>query len=231
MLLFALLLNLAQAQTPAKWTLLKAQTLAPQGNPAHRQLPLQLVVEAGSRWDNEQTLVAQLKKTATILDRCKIALGEVEVRTVVFDPEVMKRVLNEKPRRMTMNGEMLSAEHELSEGETSTTRPLMIMIKGGPAYRKAAAYNRAYVAGRLPYFPEIESMLNMSILTDHYVENKPVPAASPTYNTFAHELVHLLTNEGHVLVPRNLMSEMSGRNMQTGDLTQEQCQRMEGFPY
>lgn len=232
MLVLALLINLAQAQVappPATWLQTSEITLPAVGNPGHRQMPLQFVVQEGSKWDNLDVLNAQIAKVAGILDPCGIAIGPVEVKTVQWNPDVIDRLVKGKPRRTSPMGLYLPAEHEVSEGEMSPTRPV-VMLFSMSIPSTAKAFNRKYTNLFKDYFPEVDAMLNITMLTENYIDNKPLVSADASYNTMAHELVHLFTNDGHIRVRRNLMSDYEGRGMQTGALVPSQCVQMQAFP-
>ena len=226
MLILALALNLFQAHAQvlaSPWNVLREEVLPAAGNPAHRQLPVTLIVEAGSKWDNRTVLLQTLSKTSTILGVCGISIGEAQVQTVVWQEGLMHRLENASPYNPP-------ADLELVQGELPVTKPIAFLIGKG-IYQTAKAANRKYTDAYKRMFPQadIEKLFGSIIMTEQYISNTPVPYATATYNTFAHEMVHILANTGHVMIRRNLMSEFEGRGMQTGDLTPEQCSAMASF--
>jgi len=228
MLLFAWLVSAVLAQElPAPvspWTELKQDIIQAQGNADHRQIPLLFVVEGGSKWDGLAVLNAQITKVNTILAKCGVAIGEVAVKTVVWHEGLVNRINNASPYKAP-------AILELVKGaELPATRPVLFLFGKGLA-QTAKAMNRTSVDFYARTFPESEAMLNMIVMTEQYINNTPVPHATATYNTMAHELVHLLGNAGHIPENRNLMSDFETRGSQTGDLNTAQCQAIQGFPY
>lgn len=230
MILLALLLSFAQAQTLAPsaspWTTLERSEIPASGRAGDRLIPLHLVVEIGSAWDRPEVLRQQLAKSSGILGACGVGIGEVTVERVQWDAGLAGRIRTASPYQPPAQLELV-ANPELVQ-----TRPIVFLFAKG-IERTATAYNRRYVDTFKGLFPQanIESLLNVIIMTDHYVTNTFTPAADASYSTFAHELFHVLGNAGHVDVRRNLMSTFETRGMQTGALTTEQCQQMQGFPY
>lgn len=225
MILLALALSALQAQAQPPFEVLNQDSLPAMGTPTSKTISLQLVVEAGTKWDNKAVLEETIAKTAKILSRCGIGLAETEIRTVKFEAGLANRLNNASPYKAP-------PEIELAQGDISATRPVFFLV--GTSFAKSAkALNKKYVDSFSRMFPNdpVPALQDLSLMTEQYISYTSVPAATPTYSTFAHELVHLLTNDSHVEIRRNLMSTYESRGMQTGDLTDGQCQQMMAFPY
>lgn len=226
MILLALAFSALQAHAQP-FEVLNQDSLPAMGTPTSKTISLQLVVEAGTKWDNKTTLEETIAKTAKILSRCGIGLGETEIRTVKFEAGLADRLNNASPYKAP-------AEIEIAQGDISPTRPVFFLVGTSIGEKTIAkALNKKLVDTYSNYFPNdpVDSLLNLGLVSQHYITNSINPAATSTYNTFAHELVHLLTNDSHINVRRNLMSNFAGRGMQTGDLTDGQCQQMMAFPH
>jgi hypothetical protein len=210
---------------PNPWTVSAEEVFAVTARPVDRQIPMFVLVERGSKWDQRSVLQEQFSKVSRILSQCGLGLGEVLVQYVVFNPGALHAALNSSPYEPP-------GLLKLLEGEFSAVRPMAMLI--GPSNeRRAFAIHEKSVQFYRSLFPNspVERMQSITLLTDHYTTNAPVPAAAASYNTLAHELIHIFTNDGHINVHRNIMSAFdTPRGTQTGDLIQSQCEQMLRFP-
>ena len=223
MIALILSLSLAHAQAPLGWEVLDEAVLAAPAAEANiSQLPLDLLVEEGSLW-SLSALRLQLSKSSTILRQCGVVIGEVSVQTVRYAPETLRALNVEDPYKGP-------AELYLMRGiPTPVARPMgFLFAKSIPS--TASAYNAESV--RRLTFGTIDAspLLNTFHITEQSISNRVVPGAAASYNTFAHELVHLAGNLGHIDLYGNLMSSRDGRNSKTGQLTVEQCNAIKRFP-
>ena len=226
MMLFALLLSatssFAQDIVPWKQT---SQVMIPALEQSNlRPIDLQLVVEKGSRWDNAKTLESTLRKASGIISKCGVVIGEVDVRTVEFDPRITKVFYPTSAYKVDMI--------PLMKGELSQVRPLGFLFgKSAPA-TIAKAYNLGMIKryDNSPGFESYRPVLNTFYISENWVDNaKVLGKKAASYNTFAHELVHLIGDLLHTKDTPNLMTEAEN-GVQSGDLNAEQCAAITKWP-
>lgn len=206
---------------------------APSLNPAFQpviRLPLALVVEVGSVWEQRARLMGHLNKTNRIFSRCGVQLQDVEVTTVTLLPAMIEALRNSDPQL---------GPHEvpyMADPQVPAVRPLGFLTGARRYYSSAAAYNRDSIS-RLSIGHSAEAKAGIAGLLDTFhitgdsMENdmSNPRVTTPTYSTFAHELTHLYGNLEHVDIPRNLMSVVDGRGTHTGDLTDWQCEAIRAY--
>ncbi len=227
LILISLFLSFSLKATElSPWLVLSDEVIKLESNSSFRKIPASILIESGSKWDEKKTLLRSLEKTQQSLGQCGLSLGEVRIQVIKFHPGVLEDMVATSPYHPPGILKLLKGN------DLPDVRPLFFLI-GRKTERSAFAMNRRAVEVYRRSHPHagVERMLNVSLLTDHYTTNSYVPSASESYDTFAHELVHLLTNDGHKELKYNLMSTFEGPNMQTGDLVQAQCKQMENFPH
>jgi hypothetical protein len=225
MVLLLFILSLAHAQVAPNWQVVGDRLIsAPAQEAGIRQLPLDLLIEQGSKWSNPATLKTQLDKTSKILRQCGVVLGEVRIQTVVWTPWVLDQIRNASPYKGPNN---LILMRDL---ETPVVRTLGFLYGLKSIASTASAYNRTSVARLSSATVDATPLVETFHITEHHLDYRTVPGANATYDTFAHELVHLMGDVGHIEVYGNLMSALDGRNSKTGSLTAEQCELVNEYP-
>lgn len=231
MVLLALILAVAPtfAQEAAPWEVKKHEIIPALESSNLKPIDLQLIVAQGSRWDNRALLEQTIRKASGILSKCGVVLGEADVKTVVFTPKILHDIV-------TPPSNYMAAESPLMKGDLTDVRPLGFLY-GSNVPDKGKAYNLKTIQDyeRLVNsgFQSFKPVLNTFHITDVYVDNAKVPGKPrPSYQTFAHELVHLLGNLPHTPEHPNLMTAFEGAaGAKSGDLSEEQCQAIAGWPY
>lgn len=219
------ILGLAHAQVAPNWQLVGERVVsAPAEEAGIRQLALDLLIEQGSKWNNPVALKTQLEKTSKILRQCGVVLGEIRIQTVVWTPWVLDQIRNASPYKGPNN---LILMRDL---ETPVARTLGFLYGLKSIASTASAYNRTSVARLSSATVDATPLVETFHITEHHMDYRTVPGANATYDTFAHELVHLMGDLGHVEVYGNLMSALDGRNSKTGSLTAEQCELVNQYP-
>lgn len=220
---FFFMVQLEQAFAEASaspWTVVREQII-PSTSSKSKLIPLELIVEAQSGWEIAGAIQTSLQQTASILSPCNVGLGRVRVRFVRFAIEATDELNNANPYKGP-NIRLLAA------GTVGMPKPVGFLIDRatGP-FDMAKAYNQTVTQTQVnQYGATLQSVLNTFYVSSRYVDNSQVAGAKATYNTLAHELVHLLTNSGHINANDNLMTNAS---IKSGRLTSAQCQQIARF--
>lgn len=195
------------------------RTLTPRrlNAPVSRVVPMALVVEAGSRWDNDVVLQRHLDKSAGIFARCGVELGEVEISTVALTAAAEAALRVSDPYAGATELALMS------DVDLPTRRPLGFLTGVRRHYSTASAFNVSSVRSLSTPTRDHSPLLNTFHITANFENDATTPGATAAYSTFAHELTHILGNLPHVAIPRNLMTNVDGRGTHTGDLNAEQC--------
>lgn len=225
MMILLLALSLAHAQTTPNWQVVSEKVIeAPASEVGVRQLPLDLLIEAGSKWSDPAALKTQLEKTSRILRQCGVVIGEVQIQTVVWSPLALEQIANASPYKGPK--ELIL----MRDIQTPVLKTLGFLygLKSVPS--TASAFNRTSIRRLSSATVDASPLCETFHITEHHMDYRRVPGANATYDTFAHELVHLMGDVGHIEVYGNLMSAMDGRNSKTGSLTAEQCALINQYP-
>jgi len=222
-IIFTAALSLANANP---WTVLSESVIeAPAQEMGIRQLPLDLMVEKGSRWANPATLKATLNKSSGILRRCGVVIGEVRTQLIEFNPELLQSMRTHSPYKGPKELNLIQDVIRPLE------RPLGFLYGSTSVDSVASAFNRTSVE-RLSYGTiDARPLVETFHITEQWLDWRRVPGAVASYDTFAHELVHLMGDVGHIPVFGNLMSEHDGRGSKTGALTADQCAKVAEYPF
>jgi len=225
MILFILFSSLVHAQDPANWQVVSERVIeAPAREAGIRQLPLDLLIEAGSKWNNPATLKAQLEKTSKILRQCGVVIGEVQIQSVTWAPATLQQIANASPYKGPKELVLMK------DIQTPVLKTLGFLYGLRSVPSTASAFNRTSVRRLSSATVDATPLCETFHITEHHMDYRAVPGANATYDTFAHELVHLMGDVGHIEVYGNLMSAMDGRNSKTGSLTAEQCELINQYP-
>ncbi len=225
MMILLFVLSLAQAQDTANWQVVGERVIsAPAREAGIRHLPLDLLIESGSKWSQATNLKTQLDKTSRILRQCGVVIGEVNIQTVVWNPKTLLEMENASP---------YDGPNELilmRTVQTPVLKTLGFLYGLNSVPSTASAYNRTSVRRLSSHTVDATPLCETFHITEHHMDYRRVPGANATYDTFAHELVHLMGDVGHIEVYGNLMSAMDGRNSKTGSLTTDQCALINQYP-
>jgi len=225
MMILLFVLGLAHAQTPANWQVVGERVIeAPAREAGIRQLPLDLLIESGSKWSNPTALKTQLDKTSKIIRQCGVVIGEVQVQTVTWSPLALQAIANASPYKGPK--ELIL----MTDVQTPVLKTLGFLYGLRSVPSTASAFNRTSIRRLSSATVDASPLCETFHITEHHMDYRAVPGANATYDTFAHELVHLMGDVGHIEVYGNLMSAMDGRNSKTGSLTAEQCALINQYP-
>jgi hypothetical protein len=225
MMILLFILSLAHAQVAPNWQVVSEKVIAaPADEAGVRQLPIDLMIEQGSKWGQPAALKAQLEKTSKILRQCGVVLGEVRIQNVVWTPWVLNQIINASPYKGPKDLILMR------DIQTPVLRTLGFLYGLRSVPSTAAAYNRTSVGRLSSATVDAHPLVETFHITEHHMDYRAVPGANATYDTFAHELVHLMGDVGHIDVYGNLMSGLDGRNSKTGSLTAEQCELVNQYP-
>ena len=211
---FLLLFSTAlQAQSP--WQESQRETLefaVPEG---FRKLQLQLIVDEESDWAHVALLQKTLAKSSRILSRCRVGISQALVRKVRFSAEVIHALNNQDPYKGPSEVLLMGTDLE-------ATRPVgFLMDLKRPS--TAAAFNRTSIRRLSTTLSQVHVLAESFHITSDYRTNQRFPGALAGYDTFTHELAHLLGDLGHIPVRGNLMTSLDGRGAKGPGLTPEQC--------
>lgn len=185
---------------------------------------LALAAEQYSRWSDSATMLTTLEKVQKIIAACDIGISEVEYLVVTFSDDVLEPI--RKPNPYKGPGELAMAQMN----NLPRIRPLGFLFKDSVP-STAKAYTRTSIDRLSSGTIDPRALLNTFFITHDWVDNSRVPGGTPSFDTTAHELAHLLGNIGHIALAPNLMSSLDGVGTKSGDLSQEQCAAMNTFPY
>jgi hypothetical protein len=179
-------------------------------------VPLALVVEGGSGWDEPGILEAVLGKASSIFGRCGVSLGSTEVSFVRWSPEGLRRLNIENPYKgpaqIAVMGEPL----------LPSRRPVGFLFAAKSIPSTASAYNVSSTQALGRQTPAVKTLLNTFWITMDQQNRHPADFAE-SYSMFAHELTHIFGNLPHTLASPNLMTDADTRGAKSGDLLEEQC--------
>lgn len=218
------------AAAAAMLAVLSHRTIAPAAfipaaSPAPIVVPVTVVVEEGSAWAAPGKLEAVLGKASAIFGRCGVSLGAADVSVVRWSPEALKLLNTSDPYKAPPEAAALDAS-------VPAGTPKALLFRASSIPSTAKAYNVKFVETFSRQFPETARMLNTFWITEDQ-ESRRKPDIGPSYSVFAHELVHLLGNVGHVPDHPNLMTDDDGPGAKSGDLSPEQCaavRKLYGLP-
>ena len=199
---------------------------SPASAPAAQVVPLSLVVEDGSAWNEPGRLEGVLGKGSAIFGRCGVSLGETQVVTARWSPAALKLLNDENPYKAPPQSAVLA------DPAIPARRPVAFLFGPSSVASTAKAYNLKTVKDFETRWPEAARMLNTFWITFDQ-ETRRKPDLGPGYSVFAHELTHLLGNLPHTPEYPNLMTDAEGPNAKSGDLTVEQCaevRKLYGLP-
>ena len=180
-----------------------------------KKLQLQLIVDEESDWAHVSRLQKTIEKSSQILARCQVGISHALIRKVRFSAEVLHALNNQDPYKGP-------SEVLLMGPDLEATRPVgFLMDLKRPS--TASAFNRTSIRRLSTTLPQVHVLAESFHMTSDYRTNQRFPGALPGYDTFTHELVHLLGDLGHVPVRGNLMSTLEGRGAKGPGLTREQC--------
>jgi hypothetical protein len=224
LLLFSLGLCLSLTGSATElWRVRGTQVLpGPESQGQLRLIPLQLFIEAGSPWDSPSILSYTIQKTSRIIQQCNLALGEVSVTTIELTPAGTAALNDQNPYQGPSVRGFAQAVKDLP-------KPLGFLIdqQSGP-FDMAKAFTRR--STDIFVRSHGESMLPLNgtfYISSRWVDNRFVPNGTESYNTLAHEVVHLLGNIDHVEENDNLMSN----RRKGGKLNAAQCAAMQRHPH
>jgi hypothetical protein len=188
-----------------------------------KKLQLQLIVDEESDWAHVALLQKTLEKSSRILARCQVGISHALVRKVRFSAEVLQALNTQDPYKGPSEVLLMGPDLEAS-------RPVgFLMDLKRPS--TASAFNRTSIRLLSTTLPQVNVLAESFHMTSDYRTNQRFPGALVGYDTFTHELVHLLGDLGHVSVRRNLMSSLEGRGAKGPGLTPEQCAAILSSPH
>lgn len=187
-------------------------------------IPLSLVVEIGSVWDDTAVLQKHLEKTSRILAKCDVRIYPVELTRVRVTPaaEVLMRVSNPYAGAPELGF--------LNDPALPTQRPLGLLFGHRPYYQDAGAFSQTSVSGLSRLGIDHGPLEDLFFVTEKYERDPVTRGYTATFSTFAHELVHVIGDiTGHNMLVGNLMTSSDARGAHSGDLTEEQCQAIRRY--
>lgn len=220
LLLFLSLLSFAHA-TP--WVVLYSGKFEIQTTTeTSRIVPLHLVIESTSGWDNLNIIELQVRKASGILSQCGLEIGDVSYEVVMLAPYVHEAFKNPNPYKGP-------SEMILVNGITSPVRPLAFLFKRSTVNTASAFNQKSITALSTGSTYDPRGLLNTSTISDNHILNSTKPDYLSSYNTLAHELVHIFGDVGHVAEKDNLMSSLETPGSKSGRLNATQCQQIQAF--
>lgn len=192
-----------------------ASSFVPVSRPP-REVPLALVVEAGSHWTRPGVLERVLGKASAIFGRCGLGLGPAEVTVVRWSAEALRRLNADDP--YAGPAQMTVMDEPLLPGR----RPAVFLFaRSVPS--TASAYNLRSVTDFGRVHPRAKSLLNTAWITEDQQTRARRRDEAESFSLFAHELTHLFGNLPHTPASPNLMTEAETPGAKSGDLLEEQC--------
>lgn len=170
---------------------------------ASTHVPLELVMLRGSAWGPE-TVYPHIERAQRIFAACDIQFNPV--RLITLDAPEFSRT---PPH-----------DQELVEAHPPASHPAIYFFEGSGSEAYGEDFSPTAPRRVLEYTAWIGSHIN----TPEYVR-----ARSPSYDTVAHEIAHLLCNCGHVApgIP-NLLSGQA--ELVNDQVTPEQCEQFRASP-
>ena len=179
---------------------------------------LVLVIDMDSKW-TEIKLNEEIEKTQRSLQICDAQISSIEKVYVTLPMKTREQLNNQNPYAGPPE---LKIVLEGIPQKTMTGFLIDKYTRNGTAF----AINRTSVerSERYPTLPSYAPMENTFWITDNFIPYNSAPGADKTYSTFAHEVVHIIGNLGHV--ENNPLPNLMGGNDAVGKsyaLTQQQC--------
>jgi hypothetical protein len=223
-LLFSLGFFLAfSTQASELWRVTGTSSIpTPDAEPTVRRIPIQLFVEASSPWSDGNALVHTIIKTSRIFQQCGLALGEVSVTMIELTPAGIEALNDQNPYKGPNIRGFAQAVKDLP-------RPLGFLFnqQSGP-FDMAKAYTRRATDVFVRSHGDVMlPLLDTFYVSSRWIDNRFVPNGTEKYNTFAHEVAHLLGNIDHNEENDNLMSN----RRKGGRLNSSQCASMQRYPH
>ncbi len=187
-------------------------------------IPLSLVVESGSAWDDTTVIQKHLEKTSKILAKCDVRIYPVELTRVRVTPaaEALMRVNNPYAGAPELGF--------LNDSALPTQRPLGVLFGHRPYYQDAGAFPQTSVRGLSRLGIDHGPLEDIFFVTEKYERDPVSRSYTATFSTFAHELVHVIGDiTGHNMIVGNLMTSSDAPRAHSGDLNEEQCQAIRRY--
>jgi hypothetical protein len=176
---------------------------------SNHQMPLTIVMNSKNLWQKNKVL-QMVERTQELFKQCDLALSPVTI--VQIDHPMFNAVECSNDYLITK---------DLPKGKN---RPMAI-FKGGPQCANGPSYANRHFYPDHPYEVESYGTVFMEIQLLSWELKKP----DFFYGALAHELMHLLLEEGHNFIPGNVLS----MNLDTRgkSISSEQCAKMLTNPF